>query len=309
MPSRRALLGTATAAALLPGPATAQQTTQNTTQNTAILRKPIPSSGEPIPAIGLGTARRYEDVKTDEDLLPLRDTFAAFVAAGGSVVDTSPTYGTAEAVTGRLAAELGIRDRLFLATKVSITGKEAGQAQIEASFKALRTNRIDLVAVHNLRDTAVHLATLRDLQAAGRIRYTGVTTSFENQHDALADLMAREKLDFVQVDYALDNRGAERRILPLARDKGIAVMLNLPFGRGRLFRAVLDKPLPPWTAEFDCTTWPQFFLKYLVSHPAVTCPAPGMAKPEYVADNLVAARGHLPDAATRRRMEDYIATL
>lgn len=306
MPARRDLLLAALAASALPPGAPHAQPAP---QPAPLIRKPVAPGGETIPVIGLGTARRYEDVRTDAELVPLRATLAAFVAAGGSVVDTSPTYGTAEAVTGRLAAELGIRDRLFLATKVSISGREAGQAQIEESFRALRTDRIDLVAVHNLRDTAVHLATLRDLQAAGRIRYVGVTTSFENQHDALADLMEREKLDVIQVDYALDNRGAERRILPLAQDKGIAVMLNLPFGRGRLFRAVQDRPLPPWAAGFDCATWPQFFLKYLVGHPAVTCPAPGMAKPEYVADNLAAARGRLPDAPTRRRMEQHIESL
>lgn len=276
----------------------------------ALLRKPIPSSGETIPAIGLGTARRYEAIKDDAELAPLRQTFQAFHAGGATVIDTSPTYGTAEAVTGRLLAELGLRrPAVFLATKVSITGREAGQQQIENSFKVLRADVIDLIAVHNLRDTDVHLRTLRDLQAAGRIRYVGVTTSFENQHDALADLMAREKLDFIQVDYALDNRNADRRILPLARDRGIAVMLNLPFGRGRLFNAVQSKPLPPWAAELDCASWPQVFLKYLVSHPAVTCPAPGMAKPEYVRDNLQAAQGRMPDAAARRRMEEYIDAL
>ncbi len=274
-----------------------------------LLRKPIPSSGETVPAIGLGTARRYEDVHTEAELAPLRTTFEAFGAGGASVVDTSPSYGTAEPVVGQLAAELGLRPDLFLATKVSTSGQDAGRRQIEQSFKALRTDRIDLIAVHNLLDTEAHLPTLRALKASGRIRYLGVTTSFEGQHEALASLMGRERLDFVQVDYALDNRGADRRILPLARDRGIAVMLNLPFGRGRLFRQVQNRPLPPWAGELGCTSWAQVFLKYLIAHPAVTCAAPGMAKPDYVLDNLQAARGPMPDAASRRTMEAYIDAL
>jgi aryl-alcohol dehydrogenase-like predicted oxidoreductase len=300
--TRRELIATAIAAAsILPRPVSAQ--------TPALLHKLIPSSGQTLPAIGLGTARRWEEVRTDAELVPLRETLRAFNEAGGTVIDTSPTYGTAEAVVGRLVAELGVRDKLFLATKVSITGREAGERQIAQSFATLRTDRIDLVAVHNLRDTETHLRTLRDLQQAGRMRYVGVTTSFENQHEALADLIGRERLDFLQVDYALDNRGADRRILPLAQERGIAVMLNLPFGRGRLFRAVQDKPLPPWAAEFECGSWAQFFLKYLVSHPAVTCAAPGMAKPEYVRDNLQAAQGRMPDQATRRKMEAFIDEL
>ena len=301
MPSRRELLLLAAAAAVVGRPAAAQAV--------GLLRKPIPSSGETIPVIGLGTARRYEDVKTDADLAPLRDTLRDFAAQGGTVIDTSPTYGTAEAVTGRLVEELGIRDKLFLATKVSITGRDAGVAQIEQSFRALRTPRIDLIAVHNLRDTDVHLRTLRDLKASGRIRYIGVTTSFENQHAALAEVMRREALDFIQVDYALDNRGAADTILPLAQDRGMAVMINLPLGRGRLFASVQKRPLPDWAAEIDCTSWAQIFLKYLVSHPAVTCPSPGMAKPDYVRDNLGAAQGRQPDAAMRRRMETFIDSL
>ena len=286
-----------------------QASTASAQPAATLIRKPIPSSGERIPVIGLGTARRWEAVKQDADLAPLRETLRTFVAGGASVVDTSPTYGTAEEVVGRLAEELGIRDKLFLATKVSISGREAGVQQIENSFKALRTPKIDLIAVHNLRDTDIHLKTLRDLKAAGRIRYVGVTTSFERQHAPLAELMARETLDFIQVDYALDNRGAAERILPLAQDRGMAVMLNLPFGRGRLFNAVRAVPLPAWAEEFDCATWPQFFLKYLVSHPAVTCPAPGMARPDYVRDNLAAGRGRLPDAAMRERMERFIENL
>jgi aryl-alcohol dehydrogenase-like predicted oxidoreductase len=275
-------------------------------QTSSMIAKKIPSSSESLPVVGIGTARRYESITTDAERVPLRDTLREFHALGGKVIDSSPTYGTAEAVVGDLVTELKVRDGLFIATKVSISGKEAGIKQIEESFKKLRTPKIDLIAVHNLRDTQTQLATLRALRDAGRIRYVGITTSFPNQYADFERTMKAEKLDFIQVDYALDNRDAGARILPLAADRGMAAMINLPFGRGRLFNAVQGKKLPEWASEFDCTTWAQFFLKYIVSHPAVTCAIPGMAKAEYARDNLGAARGRLPDAAMRRRMEAFI---
>ena len=266
-----------------------------------LLRRRISSSGEEIPVIGLGTARRYERPAAGQ-----RETLERFATLGASVIDTAPVYGDAETVVGDLLEQLGTRQRLFLATKVSIMGRESGVRQIEQSFARLRAAMIDLVAVHNLRDTQTHLATLRGLKAQGRIRYVGVTTSFDRQYADFEQTMRREALDFIQVDYALDNRGAGERILPLAAERGMAVMVNLPFGRGRLFDAVRGRALPPWAAELDCASWPQFFLKYIVSHPAVTCAVPGMARPEYVDDNLGAARGRLPDPALRRRMEAFI---
>lgn len=278
-------------------------------QNPATLTKAIPSTGEPLPVVGLGTARRYESAASRAEQAVLRDTLGEFVALGDSVIDTAPTYGDAERVVGELVAAMGIRDRLFLATKVSTTGREAGAAQIEQSFARLRTTTIDLIAVHNLRDTAIHLRTLRKLKQAGRIRYVGITTSFDRQYPEFEETMKRETLDFIQVDYALDNREAGERILPLARERRMAVMVNLPFGRGRLFQAIRGRPLPGWASEFDCRSWAQFFLKYIVSHQAVTCAVPGMARPEYVRDNLGAARGRLPDAAMRRRMESFIDAL
>lgn len=271
-----------------------------------LIRKKIPSTGETIPIIGIGTARRYEEIHTEAEKAPLRDTLRQFKELGGTVIDSSPTYGTAEAVVGELVDELKIRDSLFLATKVSTSGRQAGIDQIQQSFKRLRTAKIDLIAVHNLRDTKTQLQTLRELKQAGRIRYIGITTSFENQYPEFEQTMKAETLDFIQVDYALDNRNVDKRILPLAADRGTAAMINLPFGRGRLFNAVQGKKLPEWAAEFDCKTWAQFFLKYIVSHPAVTCAVPGMAKAEYVVDNLGAARGGLPDTAMRRRMEKFI---
>jgi aryl-alcohol dehydrogenase-like predicted oxidoreductase len=273
-----------------------------------LIQKKIPSSGESIPIIGIGTARRYEEIKSEAEKAPLRDTIRQFQALGGKVIDSSPSYGTAEAVVGELVEGLKIRDSLFLATKVSLrnVGREEGIKQIEESFKKYRTNKLDLIAVHNLRDTETQLRTLREMKQAGRIRYVGITTSFDNQYGEFEQTMKKENLDFIQVDYALDNRDAGERIIPLAGDRGMAVMINLPFGRGRLFNAVQGKKLPEWAGEFDCQSWAQFFLKYIVSHPAITCAVPGMAQAKYVVDNLGAARGRLPDAAVRRRMEQFI---
>ena len=276
-----------------------------------LLQKKIPSSGESIPIIGIGTARRYEEIKNDSEKAPLRETLREFQALGGKVIDSSPSYGTAESVVGELVDGLNIRSSLFLATKVSLrkVGRDEGIGQIETSFKRLRTDKIDLIAVHNLRDTDTQLRTLREMKQAGRIRYVGITTSFDRQYGEFEQVIRKEPLDFIQVDYALDNRDAGERIIPAAGDRGVAVMINLPFGRGRLFNAVQGKKLPEWAGEFDCKSWAQFFLKYIVSHPAITCAVPGMAKPEYVVDNLGAARGRLPDAATRRKMEQFIDSL
>jgi len=271
-----------------------------------LIQRKIPSSGESLPVIGIGTARRYERVTTEAERAPLREVLRRFEEMGGKVIDTAPSYGTAETVVGDLVAELNIRRSLFIATKVGAHGRDAGIAEMEQSFKRLHTPTIDLIAVHNLQDTQTQLRTLRQWKQAGRIRYVGITTSFERQHAEFEQTMKAEALDFVQVDYALDNRKAGERILPLAADRGIGVMINLPFGRGRLFAAVQGKSLPPWAGDFDCSSWAQFFLKYIISHPAVTCALPGTAKVEYLVDNLGAARGRLPDPAMRRRMESFI---
>lgn len=304
MLTRRQLLAATAAipfAAMTPGSSVAQ--------TPPLIRKPIPSSGELIPVVGLGTARRYEDVRSEADLAPLRETLRKFKEVAATVIDSSPSYGTAEEIVGRILDEQQTRTGLFLATKVSISGREAGVEQIERSFKRLRTDKIDLIAVHNLRDTEAHLATLRALKQQGRIRYVGCTTSFDSQYAPFEAMMRRETLDFIQVDYALDDRNAAERIIPLAKDRGMAVMINLPFGRSRLFSAVQGKSLPDWAAEIDCKSWAQFFLKYLVAHEAVTCVVPGMARAEYVEDNIGAARGRLPDAAMRKRMEGFIDAL
>ena len=271
----------------------------------SLITRPVPSTGEQIPVVGIGTARRYDVAATGAELDPLRETLATFRNLGGTLIDTAPSYGNAETVVGDLVAELGFRDDLFIATKVRKEGQEEGLAEIEASFERLKTGTFDLLQVHNLVGIDTQLATLRKLKETGRVRYIGMSTSSGRQYDDFADVMRREDMDFIQVNYSLDSRGAADVILPLAADRGMAVLINVPFGRGRLFDAVAERPLPDWAAEFDCETWGQFFLKYLVGHPAVTCVIPGTAKPHYATDNMGAAMGRLPDAATRKRMEEF----
>jgi len=274
-----------------------------------LITKPIPSSGEEIPVVGIGTSRRYDVGTSAAERAPLKETLQIFSDAGGTVVDTAPSYGNAETVVGDLVAELGIRDQLFIATKVRQDGKAAGEAEIERSFERLRTDRFELLQVHNLRDVDAQLGTLRAMKDAGQIRYIGITTSSHRQYEQFEQVMAQEELDFIQVNYSLGSRAAAGRILPLAQDRGMAVLVNLPFGRGRLFEAVGDRPLPEWAADFDAKSWAQFFLKFVVSNPAVTCAIPGTAKPNYARDNIGAAMGRLPDADTRRRMAVYFDSL
>jgi len=269
--------------------------------------RPIPSSGERLPVVGIGT-NRY-GTGSEAAIAPLRETLKTFAAAGGKLIDTAPMYGSSEMVLGELIAGLGIRDQLFLATKVYSDGREAGIEEMNASFRRLRTDRIDLIQVHNLSDTATQLATMREGKSAGRYRYVGVTTSRDSQYDEIETVLKKEKLGFVQVDYSIENRTAAERILPLALERSVAVLINLPFGRARLFSSVRGKPLPGWVADFDCKSWAQFFLKYVVSHPAVTCAIPGTRRPAHVIDNLGAARGRLPDQAMRRKMEQFFDAL
>jgi aryl-alcohol dehydrogenase-like predicted oxidoreductase len=280
-----------------------------TERSSKLLHRAIPSSGESLPVIGIGTSRRYEVEPTPEKIAPLREAVQRFVSLGGTVIDTAPSYGTAEDVLGLILSQDGLREKVFLCSKVGTQGREAAVAEIARSFQRLKTSVIDLVAVHNLIDPDTNLATLRDLKTQGKIRYLGATVWRDSQLADLEALITRETLDFIQVNYALDDRGAAERILPLAKERGMAVMVNVPFGRDRLFKAVQGRALPPWAAEFDCTSWPQFFLKYVLAHEAVTCPIPGMAKAAYVEDNLGAAQGRLPDAAQRARMEALVDAL
>jgi diketogulonate reductase-like aldo/keto reductase len=295
--TRRAVLRLMAAAAVRPGGASAAS---------PILLRPIPSSGETIPAVGLGTWRVFDVGAAPAERAPLKDVLKSLVELGGRVVDSSPMYGTAESVVGDLAADLAITDKLFLATKVWTSGREAGVAQMEQSLRRLRAQRLDLIQIHNLLDWRTHLRTLKEWKAAGRIRYLGVTHYTASAYDELERVLRAETLDFVQVNYSLGEREAERRILPMARDRGVAVLANRPFAEGGLFQRVRARAVPPWAAEFDCASWAQFFLKWILAHPAVTCAIPGTSRAEHLVDNLKAATGKLPDAATRDRMAAHV---
>lgn len=291
----------ATAAAALPLRANDKKLTAK------LNTRKIPSSGEPLPLVGIGTARRF-DVATPEEREPLMAVLEELPRLGGKLVDTAPSYGVAEVVVGELVAKIGNHKDLFIATKVGAgrSGVEAGVAEMNQSLERLK--KIDLMQIHNLAGVDVMLPVLRKWKEDGRIRYTGVSTSNARQYEALETLMKNEPLDFIQIDYAIDNRAAEDRILPLAADRKIAVLTNLPFGRGRVLNAFKGKPVPEWAQELGITTWAQFALKWVVSHPAVTSAIPGTAKLEYLRDNLGAARGPLPDAATRKKMVELLAS-
>ncbi len=274
----------------------------------ALVTKAIPATGERLPVIGIGTARRFDVGPEASALKMLREVLRNLPKLGGTLVDTAPSYGRAESVIGELVEEIGNRDQLFIATKVGAgrNGLKAALEEMENSFARLRTDRFDLLQVHNLSGIDEVLPVLREWKAEGRIRYLGMSTSFERQYDDFVRVMEREDLDFIQVDYAIDNRGAEQRILPLAAERGMAVLTNLPFGRGRVFDAFGDTAVPDWARELGIETWAQFSLKWVVSHPAVTCAIPGTATLEYLRDNLGAANGPMPDAATRERMAALI---
>lgn len=268
----------------------------------------IPSSGEQLPAVGIGT-RDFRSDTNAQEMQRFKDTLEAFHAAGGKVIDTSPNYGEAETVIGKLLQELGIRDEVFMATKVDREDQQQGIVRMNRSFKLLGGDRIDLMQVHNLRGTEAELETMKAWKAEGRIRYIGVTTHNPAQYDEMQEVMRRHPLDFIQLNYSLADRAAEKSILPLARDRGIAVLVNLPYARGRLFSAVADQPLPDWAADMDVTSWGQVFLKYVISYPAATLPIPGTTKPHHVRDNLGAAFGRLPDENLRREIENYVTPL
>ena len=274
----------------------------------APLERLIPSSGEKIPAVGLGTWRTFDVGASATERAPLTDVLRRFAELGGRVVDSSPMYGAAESVVGDLATDLAITDKLFLATKVWTSGRDAGVTQMEQSLRRLRTQRLDLMQIHNLLDWRTHLATLRAWKEAGRIRYLGVTHYTSSAYDELERVLRSEPLDFVQVNYSLGEREAERRILPVARERGVAVLVNRPFSEGGLFQRVRGRALPDWAAELDCASWAQFFLKWILAHPAVTCAIPGTSRPEHLVDNMAAGRGRLPDAATRERMTALITS-
>jgi diketogulonate reductase-like aldo/keto reductase len=306
MPQRRftrreiaKLLATVAATAALPRAIFADQ-------DTAMMTRGIPSSDEKLPVIGLGTYSVFDvDAGGESALEPV---LSDFVKLGGRVVDSSPMYGRAEQVVGELSAKLKLRDSLFLASKVWTRGKEAGVESMERSLARMQTKRMDLMQVHNLLDLQTHLATLRAWKEEGRVRYIGVTHYNSSAYPEVERLLQKERLDFLQINYSLGEREAEQRILPLARDRGVAVLINRPFGGGDLFQRLRGAPLPEFAREIDCTSWAQLMLKWIVAHPAVTCVIPATNKLDHLRDNMRAGSGRLPDPPLRKQMAEKVAT-
>jgi aryl-alcohol dehydrogenase-like predicted oxidoreductase len=281
-----------------------------------LITRPIPSTQERLPIVGLGSSATFAQVARSDDVAALRAVLKQMADLGGTVFDTAPAYGASEEVAGKIAQELGIAKQLFWATKLNVAGWGGGSAdaaaarrQLETSFRRIGKPVIDLVQVHNMADLRTQLPILREYKEKGRVRYIGVTTTIASQYDALVQLMRKEPLDFIGTDYAIDERHAEETILPLARDKGIAVLVYAPFGRTRLWQRVKGRQVPQWAGEFDANSWAQFFLKYVASHPAVTAITPATSRPANMADNMGAAVGRLPDAAMRKRMIQLVEEL
>jgi aryl-alcohol dehydrogenase-like predicted oxidoreductase len=287
-------------------------------QSQEVITRAIPSSGgrERLPVVGLGGANTYSRVARAEDFDTIGGVLRALLDGGGTVLDTAAGYGASEEVSGRVAEELGIDERIWWATKVNVASRGGGGAdpaaalaQIERSFQRLRIPVIDLIQVHNMGDPPTQLGVLERLKAAGRVRYSGITTTSSRQYAALADVMRNEPIDFIGIDYAVDNRGPEEVILPLAIERRIGVIVYLPFGRSRMWARIGDRPVPDWAAEFDVQTWAQFMLKFVIAHPAITVATPGTSDPGHMADNLAAGRGRLPNAQQRERMIELVASL
>jgi aryl-alcohol dehydrogenase-like predicted oxidoreductase len=273
------------------------------------IRRPVPVSGEMLPVIGMGTSQTF-DVGEDPELkTQLADVMRVFFQNGGRLIDSSPMYGRSESVVGELLAATGNQEAVFAATKVWTDGRQKGITQMEQSMQRMGVDVMDLMQIHNLRDWQTHLPVLKEWKAQGRFRYIGITTSHGRFHDALERILQDERLDFVQLTYNLEDRVVEERLLPLAADRGIGTLINRPFQRGELFRKVKDVPLPEWSADFDCRSWGQFFLKFILAHPAVTCVIPATSKVAHMTDNMAAGFGRLPDSAMRKRMLALYASL
>ncbi|QJE98091.1 aldo/keto reductase [Luteolibacter luteus] len=270
-----------------------------------MITRAIPSTGEKLPVIGMGTWQTF-DVRPDETA-PLEEVLKAFVELGGKVLDSSPMYGNSEEIAGQMIGKFGLREKLFVATKVWTTGKQQGIEQMEASMKKLRSKPIDLMQVHNLQDVKTHLDTLRGWKKDGIIRYLGVTHYTASQHAAVEKMIASEALDFVQINYSVGEREAEEKLLPMAKDRGVAVIANRPFAGGNLFAKLREKPLPDWAKEIGCETWAQILLKFVISHPAMTCAIPATSKVKHLRDNMAAGHGPMPDEAMRKRIVDIAA--
>ena len=279
-----------------------------------LLMRAIPATGERVPIVGLGSSATFAQVARSEDVSALKEVIRTMVEQGGRVFDTAPGYGASEEVAGRVARELGVTDKIFWATKVNVArggpaDPAAARAQVETSFQRIGKRPIDLIQVHNLADVPTQLGILKELKKEGRVRYIGVTLTDERRHAELESVMRNEPLDFIGVDYAIDNRAAEATILPLARERKIGVLIYAPFGRRRLWSRVAGQEVPAWAAEFDARTWAQFFLKFVASHPDVTSITPATSRPSNMADNLGAAVGKLPNAEQRRRMIELVDAL
>jgi aryl-alcohol dehydrogenase-like predicted oxidoreductase len=273
-------------------------------EDETIMKRTIPSSGETLPSIGIGTWQTFDVGANPQERAPLKDVLRLFIQKGGSVIDSSPMYGRSEKVVGELSAELTINQDLFIATKVWTTGLEAGKKQIDNSFSLLK--KIDLLQIHNLLDWQTHLKTLHSLKEDGKIRYIGLTHYLDSTHDTLAEMIRNQRVDFIQINYNILDRHAENNLLPLAQEKKVAVLVNRPFEEGALFQKVRGKNVPDWARDFDCTSWAQFFLKFILSHPAITCVIPGTSKVTHLLDNLGGAKGKLPDEKQRIRMISFM---
>lgn len=281
-----------------------------------LIKRTIPGTNEQIPAVGLGSSASFSRIAGEGDVARVREVLETFVRHGGTVFDTAPSYGVSEELAGRIARETGLIDKLFWATKVNAAGRLGGsadpvaaRAQIEQSFAHVGKTPIDLIQVHNLGDVPTQFGILKEYRDAGRVRYIGMTTAFEKQYDELERILRSERPDFIGVDYAIDNRVMEERIFPLAQERGIGVLVYQPFGRARLWQLVKGHTVPAWAAEYDIASWGQFFLKFVISHPAVTAATPATSQPRHVIDNMGAAVGRLPDEAGRRRMIEHIESL
>jgi diketogulonate reductase-like aldo/keto reductase len=305
-PTRRAVLRAGGGLLMAGTPRQSAVPEPPTSMSTSLIHRIVPRTGESLPAIGLGTWQTF-DVGDGIEREPLRHVLQAFLARGGRVIDSSPMYGRAEAVVGRLLAERPAGGpRPFLATKVWTRGRAEGEAEMRRSTTLMGSERLDLLQVHNLLDWKTHLQTLRTWKMQGRVRYIGVTHYQLGAFAELERIVAKEGIDFVQLPYSIATRDAETRLLPAAAAAGVAVIVMRPFEEGALFARVKGRNLPPWAADFDCATWAQFFLKFILSHAAVTCPIPATANPKHIADNLAAAQGRLPDATTRKKMIAYL---
>ena len=304
-------LGLGAGAALTLGPGSLFAESLAASQASGLIERAIPSTGEKLPVVGIGTAVIYQN-PTPEQLPPLRDTLKRFPELGGKILDSAPGYGRAEVVTGDLIAELKNRDKYFIATKVSVRGggdRATVVAQMDESLKRYHTDRIDLMQIWNVSNPDLIAPVLAEWKAQKKIRYTGITSSSKQQYDALEAAMKKYKYDFIQIDMAIDNRSAQDRIIPLAKDLGMGVLINGPFGRNRVFTKTAGKPLPDFAKDIDATTWAQFALKYIVGNPAVTAAIPGIGRVDYLEDDMKAARGRLPDEALRAKMAAYVDAL